>query len=785
MSIDLAKFAEAFQTEKMLRNNLVILLAKMGNQEVQDTHGPQEFGKDIVFYSTDAVGNRMLNACVVKNEKISGSVDDNIGARTVFQQVEQALDTPLINGTGENESVARVFVISPLDCSQSTMRSIQGKLKARSGQCDFLCGGRLLDRFSKHWPEFLAFESTLLGVYVASIQRAFDQEDPLTFLGAQHSLFASANKSLGRVYVRQSFHLEMFDMSLAQDLPDFSALHDPISESDCTSISKQLKLLLPLIKNPQFWESGDAATSSNVSRFAGSLADEIETEWYEKFRIEEARGNKQRGNPQDRRWKARYLLRSWIDRRDAKEIGLLIEAFRHFKALISKANESTKRAAKEGLTYSSLDSNECAAFEVVREVFRAQPEALRRDNSSTLSKFKEDLLDKVTQPLFVVAPPGYGKTSFCKWNALNDIDLLLEKRSNIFPIYVPLHQLSTRPVKNCEDAFFNTPESAELLERAKKKKHRVRLYLDGLDEVSTEERQRSLMNLASTIPTGFPAVQVVVTGRNYLSGPWLRWLNRVELSALENKQSVELVKKWLDDDQALIADFHEQLAKAATLRGLMGTPLLATLIIAVYRQRHSLPENRLKLYEVFVELMCGGWDLAKNVRRDTQFGSQLKLSVLTRLAGSLHGIARREAEENHIRAAIEQICPAIKSEWKRMLNEFLTDGLIVRGGSGSYLFSHLSFQEYLTAAELPDPQGSRSDQALRSFLRGDNWWREVLTFYLSMIKRPRETESWILRVGEQEGKASAGVESRCSFLIDSLVAAWPGWTPKKVQPRLK
>src|SRR6266851_1458014 len=209
MSTDLQRFSQAFESEADLRNQLFTLLTKMGNEGVQITHGTQEYGKDIVFYSLDAVGSRILNACVVKKDKITGSVDDNHGARTVFQQVEQALDTPHINSSGEDESVVRVYVVSPFDCTQPTLKSLQGKLKSRSGQVDFLCGSRLFEKFAKVWPDFLAFESSFLGSYVASLQREFDQEDPIRFLGSQHNLFASANKSLKSVYVRQKFKLEL------------------------------------------------------------------------------------------------------------------------------------------------------------------------------------------------------------------------------------------------------------------------------------------------------------------------------------------------------------------------------------------------------------------------------------------------------------------------------------------------------------------------------------------------------------------------------------------------
>src|SRR5207302_448325 len=198
MAIDLQQFSKTFHSEEELRKHIATLLGKMGrNQGVQITHGTQEYGKDLVFYSCDGIEDWILNACVVKNGKITGSAEENKGARNVFNQVEQALDTPFINNTGEDERVARVYVISPYDCPQTTMRSIQGKLEKRSGQVAFLCGNRLFEKFMEFWPEFLIFESSssLLNSYVAAMQKAFEQNDLLTFLASQHQIFSIARKT--------------------------------------------------------------------------------------------------------------------------------------------------------------------------------------------------------------------------------------------------------------------------------------------------------------------------------------------------------------------------------------------------------------------------------------------------------------------------------------------------------------------------------------------------------------------------------------------------------------
>jgi len=226
------------------------------------------------------------------------------------------------------------------------------------------------------------------------------------------------------------------------------------------------------------------------------------------------------------------------------------------------------------------------------------------------------------------------------------------------------------------------------------------------------------------------------------------------------------------------------LAKTPALKRLMRVPLLGTLIIAAFKRMKSLPENKLKLYEAFTDLMCGGWDLAKNVRRDTRFGPNTKLSVLTRLAGQLHINSGRDAQSANIRSAVEQTAPALIGKWSELLDEILEDGLLVRASSGTYIFSHLSFQEYLAATELTDPQGNRSSQALKEFLRGDDRGREVMSFYLSLTKRPDETEAWIKKTAEQLAEKGADVKERYEFLMEQLTAAWPGWSPRKGSPRV-
>lgn len=61
-------------------------------------------------------------------------------------------------------------------------------------------------------------------------------------------------------------------------------------------------------------------------------------------------------------------------------------------------------------------------------------------------------------------------------------------------------------------------------------------------------------------------------------------------------------------------------------------------------------------------------------------------------------------------------------------------------------FGHLSFQEYLAAeALLGDPKGKSRDEVAEAYLAGDEWWRDVLPFYMDLSGNPAELRRWVER----------------------------------------
>jgi hypothetical protein len=217
-------FAQEFKSEDPLRRVVADLFRKMGHVGVRIPHGPNEKGKDIIFYRSGPLDEKRLFACVVKNDPITGQADDHVtGApailrsinRGVINQIQMAFSEPLPNAKGTDEWVDCVYVISPYDCSSSAIDSVKTALQ-RSGQITFVCGQVLLELFAKYWPEFLWFESTVLVSYLSTLRKDIEADHALANLILQKSAYLeSSPTSPFDLYVAPTLYRELHGYSLA------------------------------------------------------------------------------------------------------------------------------------------------------------------------------------------------------------------------------------------------------------------------------------------------------------------------------------------------------------------------------------------------------------------------------------------------------------------------------------------------------------------------------------------------------------------------------------------
>lgn len=773
----LEKFVDLFPDEASLREALVFLWSQVsGVTGVRQLHSGLEHGKDIVFFYQGPAGESMLCASVVKKEKISGSASSPSGAMTVVSQARQALGNPYINSKGGEERVERVYIICPHPVLPMAMASIRGELELRAGQIVFCCGDDLLRLFEQHAPGFIVAKSGLLAAYLADLRRQFDEDKAFANIAFKHGVLPNAKRALSKAYVEPGFALPLFRYSIKDGLlPQLWRFEKEVwaadikeAEQSCQSAARLLELAADYGLLPPDRTAGTTSLCAELSLLGRDLTKAWDRA-YTNYRI-------------DQEHKGVHVMPSRVQLtlngvatilEDGKQT--LSKADQHLQGLranISLHRKLTRTAVADPLRVLRFDDKWLlpSLHDLATELSGVILEERR-----TPIRLHADALSSAHRGLLITGGAGFGKTTFCRWQTIRDGERFIGRECNVMPVYVPLHTLAQGPLGTFDAVFLPDPEFHKVLAETSGGQTRLRLYLDGLDEVPTHSRQEEIIQLVKSELLRNDRVDVVITARDHVRGPWLSWLPHIQLSELEPQQVRELVTQ-LAPDAGKVEEFFRQLGGVPTLQSLTGVPLLTMLMVAAFQSMESLPENRVELYRIFVDLLCGGWDIAKGIRRGTDYGPSLKVALLMRLASALHHSRSRDATRKQIRDVIHDVAPGLKAQWELVLGDVLQDGLVVQNGS-TFAFRHLSFQEYLAARDLADPTNHKQDQTLGWYLQGEDWWREVLTFYIGLSNKPLEVSRWLDSVAAKtQARGAKDIPQRLAIMRRAIEDAFPNFT---------
>lgn len=769
----------------------------MGREGVQILHGPNELGKDIIFYSQGGFCERRLYACVIKNAKITGRMDTDSSARTVFHQAEAAFDTPFVNQKGQEERIESVYIVSPHECSPAAIAAIREQLKHRSGQVAFLCGATLFDMFVHHWPDFVLFDSGALTRYLATLSKTFATDHSFETLVRRYALLADTVKPLSQIYVERDFMEVLLNFSLAPaplpaalklrpvDLTEIDAiammLHN--SEQFCQATSRDGQ-------NADLVRSHQVLVAGIHDSWRRALAANREQLAFRRRNHEKALRERhdKTGDPSPFRppSEADYATEG-LQEQPEHELslaldgdGVLRQQYHQLLERVRSRHTDLKATVARANRYAANPNDDhdgqCrSAYNTITSIAKHAGSFFRAEASQTFLPARVHRMDFGDRAVLITGPAGFGKTSLCKWQALQDAKAYLDGESRVLPFYSQLHLVHPRDGEAFQETLIPREDLRDLFRESDKSGRRIRLYLDGLDEVPDTARQQAIMGIARQAIDERADVDIVATAREHVTGAWQTWIRRFRIADLSDRQVSELVSRWLEESPKDIREFYRQLDRLPALRQLMRTPLLGTLVIAVFRRTGAIPQSRIQLYELFVELHCGGWDLAKNIRRNSMFGSHDKELVLMEFASRLHYNERRDGQTREFRRCATEIFPSLSDKWSTMLDEVLEDGLLTRAGT-DLMFSHLSFQEYLTARRMVEPEGVRASAILRKFLRGDEWWKEVLVFFVGMQSGPQEMAKWLDKHAtavRESGGSPPNVQARYEHLAAALRSVYP------------
>jgi hypothetical protein len=763
---ELQAFINYFADEEQLRSAIEGLLCKREEcLGVRNLHGKDECGKDLIFHAPVGLGRLSLNACVVKLGKITGSASDvRSGARNVLIQCSQALDTPVLNTQGHEEWVNRVYVMCPNELSATAMQSVSGQFKGKPSQIEFICGQDFFQMFRQSWPDFIFFQPDLLSAHLDNLGKELEADENIKRLATVHGLSTLAHKK--NIYVEPLLSQTRGRLSRGATLVERSDFPETISTGEIEQLRIAIDRMGASLQVVEYLPVSYQKQRDRSQKELRAWPARLDKEWSEAYNraATEAFARKEpvpRTVPIPKKTVREFL--------DSEGYQLVARVYSELDREIDAGNASVF-PGKDNTTllddpsfanYGSLLHATTVCFPTIKFL------------SGDLIEWSPEKILASNRNLLITAAPGFGKTSFCRNHFLADLERFRAGNSKTLPLYFAAHSLAISDGQTFEDLFIRSEVASRL---ATDPSLVVRIYLDGLDEVRSKELRDRILEIVrrACVPEN-TRYHCVATARDHVGGYWTSWLARVRLSPMSQEKLRDLVTAWLDGDAELISRFYSELSHSESLIPVLGVPLLATLTVLVFRNLHRLPENKLRLYQMFIDLLLGGWNLAKGLQRSSLYSSTVKMLVLTRLAGMIHAQKKKECTDAHVAATLKQAAPALLPELQTLVGEFVEDGLLLPTGRLSYTFPHLSFQEYLAAKDAIDPARQEERRVVRCYLGGDDWYKEVATFLVSMTTNPFRMRNWVVELAKPfaSSRTLSDSEKRAAYLIARMGEIFP------------
>jgi hypothetical protein len=368
--------------------------------------------------------------------------------------------------------------------------------------------------------------------------------------------------------------------------------------------------------------------------------------------------------------------------------------------------------------------------------------------------------------LFILGKPGAGKTTFLQYLALQTAEGKLDK----VPILISLREWSDSgqalvPFLARQFAVCGFPEAEPFLVHLLEEGQAL-VMLDGLNEVNREggQRDRAIAELRE-FGEQYPEVQCLITCRAAETEYQFGQFNYVEVADFTNEQMQVFAGKWFADGPRKQDRFLESFGREEKkwLREFGRTPLLLSMLCLAFDETEVFPQRRVDAYREALNVLLKRWDARRGIEQDVVYrwiSQDHRLQMLAHIAANTFPAKKvlfgQEELEERIEAYLRGLLPASARD-KEIDGEAelrairAQHGILVERAQRVYSFSHLTFQEYLTARYIVDhaARASRhtrqnghgtSDPAGAEWLKGlvdqyltDNRWREVFLMTASML----------------------------------------------------
>ena len=334
---------------------------------------------------------------------------------------------------------------------------------------------------------------------------------------------------------------------------------------------------------------------------------------------------------------------------------------------------------------------------------------------------------KLHNKLAIFGKPGAGKTTFLQHLALRCSENRLH--SPYIPVFIPLRNIEFQPLHDssylleaiCKQwqGLGVSLEQIELLLQ----QGNLLILLDGFDEVAQNHRSELHLQIQQLAAT-YPQSPMVMTCRLGIEDYHFRGFTLMEMADFGWPQIEMFVQKWFTSQyagstvlaQEKVTQFLEQLRLQhhQPIRELAGTPILLHLLCLVFTERGTFPKKRSRLYQNGLDILLSRWDNARGIQRDLVYGNLSlsdRINILSQIATTFFEQGKQFFEKNEAIPIIMDYLAALPNSsadpetlWlqsEEVLRAIvLHHGLFVEQSRDIYSFSHLTFQEYLTARKI-------------------------------------------------------------------------------------
>lgn len=382
--------------------------------------------------------------------------------------------------------------------------------------------------------------------------------------------------------------------------------------------------------------------------------------------------------------------------------------------------------------------------------------------------------------LMILGKPGSGKTTLLQHIAIkcNSGELLPDR----VPIFIRLKNFA-------EDA--SVTDNLNLLSyishelgRSNISKQQVEtllhhgkalILLDGLDELKQKDKGEVLKQIRK-FSDEYYKNNFIITCRIGAVQYQFEEFTDIEIADFNSYQIEAFAEKWFvnvarnshQTGKLLAAVLIEklQLTENWEICELARTPLLLHLICSVFQVKSDFPAKRSDLYKQALDILLVRWDKAKGIKRD-DFYQELplhhKLKLLNQIATLTFEQGQYFFPQSNVQHYIVDYLRSLPNaqtdpEELQLISEGVLksicvhSGLLVERARGIYSFSHLSFQEYLTARNIVasfEPQVLHLNLARLTSHITEPRWRKVFLLAAGMLDNADDLISLMQRYSDE------------------------------------